>query len=248
MSKEYKGIEVLFEDESLKDISEDFKSKATVIFETAVAKAVADQKEIMEAEYNEKIDECKKEVASDLEEQVDSYLTYVVEEWMEENEIAVESGIKTEIAEHFMAGMKELFEESYIDVPEAKVDVVVEMSEKIESMETELNEEIDKNIKAEAELKSYVKKAIVAEVTEELADSEKDKISGLVEMVEYDNEYNYRDQVKSIVEAYTKKDDDESDKDGESDDSGDGDDGDKDKDVKEGVNAYVDAISIGSKF
>jgi hypothetical protein len=249
MADEKKGIEILFEDESLQDLSEDFKTKATVIFETAVAKGVSEEKQALEEEYETKLEESKKEIAEQLEEQVDSYLTYVVEEWVEENKLAIDAGIKTEIAEHFMSGMKELFEESYVEVPENKIDVVAEMTEQLETKENELNDAVTENIKLTSELKDFRKAFIVSEETDGLADSEIDKIESFIEMVDYDDEDSYRSQIKSIVEAYTGKSDDK-DKDDDADDDKKKDkkdnDDDADDETNESVNFYASAISKGS--
>ena len=247
MADEKKGIEILFEDESLQDLSEDFKTKATVIFETAVAKGVSEEKQALKEEYEERLEESKKEIAEQLEEQVDSYLTYVVEEWVEDNKLAIDAGIKTEIAEHFMSGMKELFEESYVEVPENKIDVVAEMTEQLEAKETELNDVVTENIKLVNELKDFRKAFIVSEETDGLADSEVDKIESFIEMVEYEDDDTYRSQIKSIVEAYTGKSDDDGDDDKDTKDKKDkkDDDGDDDE-TNESVNFYASAISKGS--
>jgi hypothetical protein len=247
MADEKKGIEILFEDESLQDLSEDFKTKATVIFETAVAKGVSEEKQALKEEYEERLEESKKEIAEQLEEQVDSYLTYVVEEWVEDNKLAIDAGIKTEIAEHFMSGMKELFEESYVEVPENKIDVVAEMTEQLETKENELNDVVSENIKLVNELKDFRKAFIVSEETDGLADSEVDKIESFIEMVEYEDDDTYRSQIKSIVEAYTGKSDDDGDDDKDTKDKKDkkDDDGDDDE-TNESVNFYASAISKGS--
>jgi len=249
MADEKKGIEILFEDESLQDLSEDFKTKATVIFETAVAKGVQEEKQALEEEFEAKLEESKKELSEKLEEQVDSYLTYVVEEWMSDNKLAVDAGIKTEIAEHFMTGMKELFEESYVEVPENKVDVVADMTEQLEESEDRLNDAINENIELAAELKDFRKSFIIIEETDGLADSEIDKIESFIEMVEFEDEESYRSQVKSIIEAYTGKDDEKKDDDADDkDDKKKGKDDDGDDDEKnESVNFYASAISNGRK-
>jgi len=248
MADEKKGIEILFEDESLQDLSEDFKTKATVIFETAVAKGVQDEKQVIKEEYETKLEESKKELSEKLEEQVDSYLNYVVEAWMEDNKLVVDAGIKTEIAEHFMTGMKELFEESYVEVPENKVDIVADMAEQLEENEDKLNDVIDENIKLASELKDFRKSFIVSEETDGLADSEIDKIESFIEMVEFEDEESYRSQVKSIIEAYSGKNDDDNDdkkKDKKKDKNDD--DNDDDNETNENVSIYASAISKGCK-
>lgn len=252
MADENKGIEILFEDESLQDLSEDFKTKATVIFNTAVAKAVVEEKRILEESFDDRLEEEKKEVITELEEQIDSYLTYVAEEWMKENELSVESGIKVEIAEHFMQGMKDLFEESYVEVPESEIDVVAEMAEQLTLHEKALDEVLKTNIMMESEIKRYKKAEIILEETDKLADSEVDKIKSFVEMIEFEDDDSYRSQVKSIVDAYYNVNDGD-DKNDDDNEKGKKKKKNKDKepdedDMEESVNLYVNAISKGSKF
>lgn len=252
MADENKGIEILFEDESLQDLSEDFKTKATVIFNTAVAKAVVEEKRILEESFDDRLEEEKKEVITELEEQIDSYLTYVAEEWMKENELSVESGIKVEIAEHFMQGMKDLFEESYVEVPESEIDVVAEMAEQLTVHEKALDEVLKTNIMMESEIKRYKKAEIILEETDKLADSEVDKIKSFVEMIEFEDDDSYRSQVKSIVDAYYNVNDGD-DKNDDDNEKGKKKKKNKDKepdedDMEESVNLYVNAISKGSKF
>ena len=202
MADEKKPIEILFSDDSLSELSEDFKSKATVIFENAVANQVAEEKKVIEEEFETKLEEQRKEIETDLEEKVDSYLTYVAEEWMKENELAVENGIQVEIAENFLKGMKDLFVESYVEVPENKVDIVAEMTEDLEKKSSALDEAIDKNIELSKEIVDMKKARIVSEHTSDLADTQIDKLNDLVEMIDYEDEDQFEGRVKSIIETY----------------------------------------------
>ena len=198
-------IELLFADNSLSDLSEEFKTKASVIFENAVAEQVAEQKKVLEEELGNKLDEERKKIERDLEEKIDSYLTYVAEEWMSENELAVENGIQVEIAENFLQGMKELFESSYVEVPESKVDVVSEMAEELEKKEKMLEKALDENINLSKSINNIKRDMIVAECTDGLADTQVDKLKDLVAMVEYKDDTQFKERVESIVETYIKK-------------------------------------------
>jgi len=256
MADEKNPIEILFGDESLSDLSEDFKTKATVIFENAVAKQVVEEKKELEEEYKTKLDEQRKDIEEGLEDKIDSYLTYVAEEWMKENELAVENGIQNEIAENFLKGMKDLFTESYIEIPKNKVDVVKEMTNELSKKSVSLDEAIDINIDLKKEIADMKKSKIVSECTEGLADTQVDKVNDLVEMIDFDSEEQFGDRVKSIVETYFKKgslnDDDDSD-----DKGGDNDDDDKDSKKKkkkekektdENMQNYVDAITLSASL
>ena len=242
MADEKKPIEILFGDESLSDLSEDFKTKATVIFENAVATQVLEEKKTLEESYEAKLEEQKKEIAEGLEEKIDSYLTYVAEEWMKENELAVENGIQTEIAENFLKGMKDLFVESYVEIPENKVDVVAEMTDELSKKSESLDEAIDKNIELQKEITGMKKASIVAECTDGLADTQMDKLNDLVEMVDFEDETQFKDRVKSIVETYFKKsagtvDEDKEDDKTEQEDLNEDDDS---------MDRYVDALSLSA--
>lgn len=258
MADEKKPIEILFGDESLSELSEDFKTKATVLFENAVATQVAEEKKVLEADFQAKVEAQRKEITEGLEEKVDSYLTYVAEEWMKENELAVESGIQTEIAENFLRGMKSLFEESYVEIPKNKVNVVSEMTKELQKKSSALDESIDKNIELKKEIVSMKKAAIVSECAGNLADTQLDKLNDLVEMIDFEDESQFSGRVKSIVETYftkksalneedmkddDKKDDDDDDK---SDDKSD----DKKEKTDESTNmdSYVAALSRSMKM
>jgi hypothetical protein len=192
-------VDALVKDE---DLSEEFKSKAATIFEAAVNSKVKEAKKKMMAGYEEKLKEESEKAKGELVEKVDSYLAYVVEEWMKENELALERGIKGEIAEDFISGLKKLFEEHYISVPDEKYDVLEDQASKIESLEKKLNEEIEKNVELNKENSESKRASIVAEMGEDLADTAKEKFNKLAEEVEYSNENDFRAKVKTIKESY----------------------------------------------
>lgn len=184
------------------DLSEDFKAKAEVIFETALKAKVSEMKKKMNASYEEKLKEEVEVSKVKLTEKVDSYLNYVVEEWMKENSIAIERGIKGEIAEDFISGLKKLFEDHYIDVPDEKYNVLEDQASKIEELESKLNEQVEKNVdlnKANGELK---RQDIIDEMSSDLADTAKEKFNKLAEEVEYSNEKDFTTKVSTIKESY----------------------------------------------
>jgi hypothetical protein len=251
MADENNPIEILFGDDSLSDLSEDFKTKATVIFENAVATQVVEEKKTLEEEYEAKLEEQRKEIEVGLEDKIDSYLTYIAEEWMKENELAVENGIQTEIAENFLKGMKDLFIESYIEVPKNKVNIVKEMTKELSKKSVSLDEAIDSNIALKKEIEDMKKASIVSECTEGLADTQVDKVNDLVEMIDFDDEEQFSGRVKSIVETYFKKGSLNESDDGDADDKG----GDDDKDGKkkkektdESMQRYVEAITLSASL
>jgi hypothetical protein len=184
------------------DLSEEFKEKAATIFEAAIKSKVKAETAKLEEEYANKLEESQESFKSELSEKVDSYLNYVVEEWMKENEIAIERGIKGEIAEDFIGGLKKLFEDHYIDVPDEKYNVLEDQASKIEVLEKKLNEEIEKNVdlhKSNSELK---RQDIIDEMSKDLADTAKEKFDGLIESVEYSTENDFRKKVVTIKESY----------------------------------------------
>ena len=184
------------------DLSEEFKQKAATIFEAAIKSKVKAESQRLEGEYENKLKENTESHKAEMVEKVDSYLNYVVEEWMKENQIAIERGIKGEIAEDFIGGLKKLFEDHYIDVPDEKYNVLEDQASKIEELEKKLNESIDKNVelnKANGELK---RQDIIDETSEDLADTAKEKFNKLAEEVEYSNEDDFRTKVKTIKESY----------------------------------------------
>src|SRR6056300_1570940 len=183
-------------------LSEEFKQKAATVFEAAIKSKVKDIAEEIEADYNKKFEEETSKAKDELVEKVDSYLAYVVEEWMKENELALERGIKGEIAEDFISGMKKLFEEHYISVPDEKYDVLEDQASKIESLEKKLNEEIEKNVELNKVKSEKNRTLIVKDMSEDLADTAKEKFNKLAEEVEYTNEEDFTAKVKTIKESY----------------------------------------------
>ena len=184
------------------DLSEEFKQKAATIFEAAIKAKVKEESQRLQGEYETKLKEDTETHKAELVEKVDSYLNYVVEEWMQENKIAIERGIKGEIAEDFIGGLKKLFEDHYIDVPDEKYNVLEDQASKIEDLEKKLNEEIEKNVelnKSNGELK---KEEIIKKSSEDLTDVQKEKFNKLAEEVEYSNEDDFTSKVKTIKESY----------------------------------------------
>jgi len=192
-------VDALVKDE---DLSEEFKTKAATIFEAALNSKVKEAKKKMHAGYEEKLKTESEKAKGELVEKVDSYLAYVVEEWMKENELALERGIKGEIAEDFISGMKKLFEEHYISVPDEKYDVLEDQASKIDSLEKKLNEEIEKNVELNKVKSEKSQTLIVKEMSEDLADTAKEKFNKLAEEVEYSNETDFRAKISTIKESY----------------------------------------------
>ena len=184
------------------ELSEDFKSKAKTIFETAINAKVAEVKESLEQEYAEKLNEEIETAKESLAERVDSYLEYVSDEWFEENQLAVENGLKSEMTESFLEGMKSLFEEHYVQIPEDKYDVLESMVEKLDDMESKLNEQIEKNISLNKRLAESVADGILDEVSEGLASTQKEKLASLAESVEFESENNYREKLETLKQSY----------------------------------------------
>jgi len=192
-------VEALTKDE---DLSEDFKSKAATIFEAAVKSKINDAKKKMHASYEEKLKEEVETAKSELVEKVDSYLNYVVEEWMQENKLAIERGIKGEIAEDFISGLKKLFEDHYIDVPDEKYNVLEDQASKIEDLEKKLNEQIEKNVEQNKAIGELKRQDIIDEASKDLADTAKEKFNKLAEEVEFSNEEDFTTKVSTIKESY----------------------------------------------
>ena len=187
------------------DLSEEFKDKAATIFETAVKTRIQEQTKILEAQYEEKLSAETETVKEAMVEKVDSYLNYVVEEWMKENELAVERGIRTEIAEDFITGLKDLFKEHYIDVPEEKYNVLDDLTNQNKKLEDKLNEQIAKNVDLSKEVSSSAKAKAINEVASDLADTEKEKFEKMAENVEYDSADKFREKLETIKESYFPK-------------------------------------------
>ena len=184
------------------DLSEEFKAKAKTIFEAALNSKVAEIKGALDEEYAEKLEEGVAEAKAALAERVDSYLEYVADEWFTENQLSVENGLKEELTESFLGGMKSLFEEHYVTIPEDKYDVLESMVEKLDDMETKLNEQIEKNIGLNKRLAESVADGILDEVSEGLAATQKEKLASLSESVEFASEDEYREKLETLKESY----------------------------------------------
>ena len=184
------------------ELSEEFREKAKVVFEAALNSKVKDIQETLETQYQSQLDEAKEELKTTLVERVDSYLEYVCEEWMSENELAVEHGIKSEMTESFLSGMKDLFEEHYVTIPEDKYDVLESMVEKLDDMETKLNEQIDKNIGLNRRLAESSAQGILDQISSGLAETQKEKLASLAESVEFESEEEYREKLETLKESY----------------------------------------------
>jgi len=184
------------------ELSEEFQAKARTIFEAAINSKVAQIKEQLEAQFAEKFAEEVASAKESLAERVDSYLEYVSDEWMSENQLAVDSGLKTDMTESFLAGMKGLFEEHYVSIPEDKYDVLESMVEKLDDMETKLNEQIEKNISLNSRLSESVAEGVLDQVSEGLAQTQKEKLASLSESVEFESEAQYREKLETLKESY----------------------------------------------
>ena len=188
------------------ELSEEFQSKARTIFEAALRSKVSEVKEAMtkqfEESYEEKLVEEVDAIRGSITERIDSYLEYVADEWVTENQLAVESGLKAEMTESFLSGMKKLFEDHYVSIPEDKYDVLENMVEKLDDMETKLNEQIEKNITLNQRLAESVAQEIFAEVSEGLALSQKEKLASLAESVEFEGDAEYREKLETLKESY----------------------------------------------
>ena len=182
------------------DLSEDFKNKAKVVFEAAVSAKVREVQEELESQKRDEIVEASNEIKEELVNKVDSFLGYVAEEWVKDNELAIERGLKSELTENFIQGLKALFEDHYVEVPDDKLDVVDELASKIEEVEAKLNEEVSKNIDLSQERDTLVRDKVVAEVSKDLTESEIEKLTGLIEDIDQDE--NFESNVKTIKESY----------------------------------------------
>ena len=196
-------VEALIQGEEL---SEEFKEKAATIFEAAVFAKVNEEVnsriETLEAQYKEQLDESLNETRTEMVQKVDDYLNYVVKEWMQENELAIEKGIRSEIVEDFMVGLKNLFVEHYIDIPDEKVDLVDDLFAKVEDLEESLNKEMEKGIELTKELKEFRKLEAVANISEDLTDVQREKMVKLAESVEYENDEDYSEKLGVLKENY----------------------------------------------
>lgn len=190
--------------ESEATLSEEFKEKTAVLFETALKSKLAEEITRLEANYAEELAEETTRTKAELVEKVDSYLNYVVEQWMEENEVAIQAGLRTEIAEGFMNKLKDLFVESYVEVPESKIDLVDELADQVEELEESLNNSTARSIKLAEELELLKRKVIIAEASWDLTDVETEKLEGLVEGVDFDDEKSFSEKVAIVKEAHFK--------------------------------------------
>ena len=184
------------------ELSEEFREKAKTIFEAALKSKVTELREALEAHYEAKLVEEVEGMKDELIERVDSYLEYVADEWLQENALQVERGLRTEMTESFLEGMRGLFEEHYVTIPEDKYDVVENMVDKLDEMESKLNEQIDRNVSLNRRLAESTADVIFAEVTEGLAISSRDKLQSLAEKIEFESETDYREKLGTLKESY----------------------------------------------
>ena len=186
-------------------LSDEFKAKAETIFEAAIKSKLSEEVDRLEARYEEELAEEIKTTKEDLVEKVDSYLNYVVEQWMEDNKVEVQNGLRTEIAEKFMNNLKDLFTESYIEVPESKVDLVDELAGEVEELEEKLNAQTGKAIAMAEELEGYKREAIIREASKDLAETQVEKLKTLVADVDFDTEEVFSEKVNTVKESYFSK-------------------------------------------
>ena len=191
------------------ELSEDFKTKAATIFEAAVSTKVIsevnERLQVFEDEYKKELSEAKDEYMTNMSEKVDGYLNYVVEEWMKDNEIALEKGIRSELVEDFMTGLKNLFQEHYIDIPEEKVDLVDDLFGKVEELEKQLDESINTNVDVKKELAKFKREEVLRNVSEELAETEKEKLTKLADGIDYEDDSQYQEKLEVLKENYFPK-------------------------------------------
>ena len=187
------------------DLSEEFKAKAATIFESAVKAKLVEEIEKLESEYETKVDEKVSEVKEEIVDKVDAYLNYVVEEWMKENELAIEKGLRNEITEDFIGGLKSLFESHYINVPQEKYDVIESQAAEIEKLKEEVNQSIEKNIELNQKIAESTREEIIKDVSSDLAATEADKLNGLAEGIEYKDADSFRKSVETLKNSYYPK-------------------------------------------
>ena len=187
------------------DLSEEFKQKASTIFEAAVKAKLVEEIEKLEGEYETKVAEKVEETKSEIVEKVDAYLNYVVEEWMKENELAIEKGLRAEITEDFIGGLKSLFESHYINVPQEKYDVIEAQTAEIEKLKEEVNQTIEKNVELNQAIGNHVRQDIINDVSSDLAETESEKLKGLAESIEYKDAESFRSSVETLKNSYFPK-------------------------------------------
>ena len=198
---DYQGeLDALVESEAT--LSEEFKEKTSIIFESAMKAKLAEEIEKLEENYASELAEEIATTKSDLVEKVDSYLNYVVEQWMEDNKLAVQTGLRTEIAETFMNKLKDVFTESYIEVPESKIDLVDELSEQVEELEEALNARTEEALEQAKAIEDFTRAAIVAEAAKDLPDTQAEKLAGLVESIDFEDEETFAKKVATVKEAH----------------------------------------------
>jgi len=188
--------------EGTEDLSEDFKEKATVIFETAVVSKVNEQLEKISANFEAELAEEVENIQKEMSENLDSYLDYVVEQWMEENRLAVEQGLKAEMVEDFLKGLKGLFEEHYVEIPDEKVDVVEELATKAEELESKLNEQIEKNVELHGVVEQYKRDQLIESVAGDLTDTQKAKFETLAEGIDFVDAESFTNKLTIVKESY----------------------------------------------
>jgi len=210
-------VEAIDFDEDLENIikeeatlSDGFRDKAQAIFEAVLTSKLSQEIERLESEYAQNLEEEVSDVQTQLVEKVDSYLNYVVENWMKENEVAVHNGLRTEIAEDFMTSLQSVFKEHYIEVPEGKVDLVDELNEQVNELEATLNKTTEDNIDLHSKVQAFEKQEVVREQSSGLAETEAEKLASLVEDIEFDNKESFEMKVKTVKESYFKQDSEES--------------------------------------
>ncbi len=188
--------------QTVKNFSEEFKTKAATIFETAVKSKVRVELEKIQEENDKVMEDLAESTMGDLVEKVDDYMNYVVEQWMEDNQLAIERGLKGEIAEDFISGMKQLFEDHYIDVPDEKYDILESNLTKIEELEEKLNKQIEENVQLRKAKGELVKESMIADIANGMTDTETEKFQSLVDDVEFSDEESYTEKLQTIRESY----------------------------------------------
>ena len=240
IEEKIKNISVKEDVEALvdgEDLSEEFKEKAATIFEAAVKSKIRSEVERMSKDYHDTKEQEIDTFKEELTEKVDTYLNYVVEEWTKENELAIERGLKGEIAEDFISGLKQLFEDHYIDVPDEKYDVLEAQSDKISELEGKLNTEIQKNVEIKESNSELVREQVISEVSEDLADTEVEKFKSLTQDVDFSDEESFKEKLNTLKESYFPKQRPTSDSDDETDGSA------QDVDTSDAMKSYMTAIS-----
>jgi len=190
--------------ESEATLSDEFKEKAAIIFDVAVKSKISEEIETLEENYRTELDEAMETQKSEMVEKVDSYLNYVVEQWMEDNKVAIQTGLRTEIAENFMNNLKDVFKESYIEVPEAKVDLVDDLAAQVEELEEKLNKQTEQAIQTSEELENLKRDAIIREAAADLAETQVEKLKKHAEAIDFNDEQDFAEKVKTVKETYFK--------------------------------------------